>query len=157
MTSRIRRFMTAMAGVTVAAGSPSQAQTTLDSPPNLSDWVAVSGGFQFNLLHRFSVGSAPARKLQNAPTVTLAYGLGSWLSLGLNYASASEVVEAYPNEWEFLARVAPLTQDGGAPFDLYLQGGYNVAAESVDGQRLLARRVGPMRAVAGVGLLEGAR
>ena len=40
--------------------APTQAQTTLDSPPNLSDWVAVSGGFQFNLLHRFSVGSAPA-------------------------------------------------------------------------------------------------
>lgn len=156
MTSRIWRFVIAMAGVTVAAGAPTQAQTTLDSPPNLSDWVAVSGGFQFNLLHRFSVGSAPARKLQNAPTATLAYGLASWLSLGLNYASASEVVDAYPNEWEFLARIAPLTQDGGAPFDLYLQGGYNVAAESVDGQLLLARRVGPVRAVAGVGLLEDA-
>lgn len=156
MNHRIRRWVTAMAGITVAAVAPTQAQTTLDSPPNLSGWVAVAGGFQFNLLHRFSVGPAPARKLQNAPTVTLAYGLASWLSLGLNYASASEVVEAYPNEWEFLARVAPLTQDGGAPFDLYLQGGYNVAAESVDGQLLLARRVGPVRAVAGVGVLEDA-
>jgi plastocyanin len=119
-------------------------------------WVAVSGGFQFNLLHRFSIGPAPTHKLQNSPTITLAYGLTSWLSVGLNYASASEVVEAYPNEWELHARAAPFTQDGGAPVDVYLQGGYNVAAESVDGQLLLARRIGPVRAVAGIGVLGDA-
>jgi hypothetical protein len=118
--------------------------------------VAVAGGFQFNLLHRFSIGPAPSHKLQNAPTITLVYGLASWLSAGLNYASASEVVGAYPNEWEFHARIAPFTQDGGAPVDLYVQGGYNVAATSVDGQLLLARRIGPVRAVAGVGVLGDA-
>ena len=141
-------------GVMVAGGA--NAQATLDSPPNLSSWTAVDGGFQFNLLHRFSIGPAPSRKLQNSPTATLAYGLTSWLSAGVNYASASEVVLAYPNEWEFLARIAPLTQDGGAPFDLYLQGGYNLAAESVDGQVLLSRRAGPVRAAAGVGVLQDA-
>jgi plastocyanin len=66
------------------------------------------------------------------------------------------VVQAYPNEWEFLARAAPLSQEGGAPVDLYLQGGYDDAAESVDGQVLLARRVGPVRAVAGLGVLQDA-
>ena len=139
------------------AGRPVRAQATLDAPPNVANnWVAVAGGLQFNLLHRFSIGPAPSHKLQNSPTATLAYGLTSWLSAGLNYASASEVVLAYPNEWEFLARVAPFTQDGGAPLDLYLQGGYNVATESVDGQLLLARRLGPVRALAGVGVLGDA-
>ena len=159
-TSMIRpwcRLLTAVLGTAVVAGGRAQAQTTLDAPPNVSNsWVAVAGGLQFNLLHRFSIGPAPSRKLQNAPTATLAYGMTSWLSVGLNYASASEVVQAYPNEWEFLARVAPFTQEGGAPVDLYLQGGYNVAAESVDGQLLLARRLGPVRAVAAVGVLEDA-
>jgi plastocyanin len=152
--SRILRVVSAAA---VAASGRAQAQATLDAPPNLShSWVAVAGGFQFNLLHRFSIGPAPSRKLQNAPTASLAYGVTSWLSVGLNYASASEVVQAYPNEWEFHARVAPFTQDGGAPADLYLQGGYNVATRSLDGQLLLARQLGPVRAVAGVGVLGDA-
>ena len=151
-----RRPLTAALAAAAVSGAPARAQSTLDSPPNLSDWVAVPGGLQFNLLHRFSVGPAPSRRLQNAPTISLAYGLMPWLSLGLNYASASEVVQAYPNEWELLARLAALAQDRGAPVDLYLQGGYNEAAGSVDGQLLLARRTGPVRAVAGLGVLEDA-
>jgi len=157
MTKPLYRILGAVSITAVAAGGPAQAQATLDAPPNLShSWVAVAGGFQFNLLHRFSIGPAPSRKLQNAPTISLAYGVTSWLSLGLNYASASEVVQAYPNEWEFHTRVAPFTQDGGAPADLYLQGGYNVATRSLDGQLLLARQLGPVRAVAGVGVLGDA-
>lgn len=145
--------MAAAMAAAVLGGAPALAQSTLDSPPNLSSWVAVPGGLQFNLLHRFSIGPAPSRRLQNAPTISLAYGLVPWLSLGLNYASASEVVLGYPNEWEVLARLAPLAQDRGAPVDLYLQGGYNEAARSADGQVLLARRAGPVRAVAGLGVL----
>ena len=140
----------------VAGAGKLRAQSTLDSPPNLSNWVVVAGGLQFNLLHRFSIGPAPSRKLQNAPTVDILYGLTPWLSAGLNYASASEVVQGYPNEWELLARAAPLTQDDGAPVDVHAQVGWNVATESVDGQLLLTRRVGPLRAVAGVGALQDA-
>lgn len=157
MTRPLYRILRVVATAAVAAAAGAEAQATLDAPPNLShSWVAVAGGFQFNLLHRFSIGPAPSRKLQNAPTASLAYGMTSWLSLGLNYASASEVVQAYPNEWEFHARVAPFSQDGGAPADLYLQGGYNVATRSLDGQLLLARQLGPVRAVAGVGVLGDA-
>ena len=157
MTQHWYRILSLLSASMVAVAGRGEAQATLDAPPNLShSWVAVAGGFQFNLLHRFSIGPAPSRKLQNAPTVSLAYGVTSWLSVGLNYASASEVVQAYPNEWEFHARVAPFTQDGGAPADLYLQGGYNVATRSLDGQLLLARRLGPVRAVAGVGVLGNA-
>jgi plastocyanin len=133
-----------------------RAQSTLDSPPNLSNWVAVPGGLQFNLLHRFSIGPAPSRKLQNAPTANILYGITPWLSAGLNYASASEVVQGYPNEWELLSRVALLSQDDGAPVDVHAQGGWNVATESVDGQLLVSRRVGAVRAVAGVGALQHA-
>ena len=156
MSSRWRRCLAAGFAAAAIGGAPARAQSTLDSPANLSSWVAVPGGLQLNLLHRFSVGPAPARKLQNAPTISLAYGVTPWLSLGLNYASASEVVQAYPNEWELLARAAALSQDRGAPVDLYLQGGYDDAAESLDGQVLLARRMGAVRAVAGVGVLEDA-
>lgn len=151
------RSLALMLGAAVTWGGRVQAQATLDAPPNVSHgWVPGAGGLQFNLLHRFSLGPAPSRKLQNAPTLTVAYGATSWLSAGFNYASASEVVQAYPNEWEFFARIAPLTQDGGAPVDLFVQGGYNVAAASVDGQLVLARSVGPVRAVAGVGVLGDA-
>lgn len=156
MTAGWRRSLIAALAATAAGGATARAQSTLDSPPNLSDWVAVPGGLQFNLLHRFSIGPAPSRRLQNAPTISLAYGVMPWLSLGLNYASASEVVQAYPNEWEFLARLAALAQDHGAPVDLYLQGGYNEAAGSADGQLLLARRTGRVRAVAALGVLEDA-
>jgi len=157
MTKPSYRILRMVATASVAAAAGAEAQATLDAPPNLShSWVAVAGGFQFNLLHRFSLGPAPSRRLQNAPTLSLAFGVTSWLTAGLNYASASEVVQAYPNEWEFHTRLAPFTQDGGAPADLYLQVGYNVATRSVDGQLLLARRLGPVRAAAGVGVLEDA-
>lgn len=157
MTVRGRR-LPVLAVLAAAAGpATAAAQATLDAPPNLSHgWVAVPGGLQFNLLHRFSLGPAPSRKLQNAPTISLAFGATSWLSIGLNYASASELVPLHPNEWELLARAAPFSQDGGAPVDLFLQGAYNEAAESADGQLLLGRRVGPVRALAGIGLLEDA-
>jgi plastocyanin len=151
------RILSVVSIAAAGAGARAEAQATLDAPPNLShSWVAVAGGFQFNLLHRFSIGPAPSRRLQNAPTISLAYGVTAWLTAGLNYASASEVIQAYPNEWEFHTRLAPFTQDGGAPADLFLQVGYNVATRSVDGQLLLARRLGPVRAVAGVGVLEDA-
>ena len=144
-------------GAALVCAGRVHAQATLDAPPNLSHgWVAGAGGLQFNLLHRFSLGPAPSRRLQNAPTLSVAYGVISWLSVGFNYASASEVVQAYPNEWEFFARMAPFTQDGGAPVDVYVQGGYNIATESVDGHLLLASRVGPVRAIAGVGVLGDA-
>ena len=156
MTAAWRRCLSVALAAAAVGGASARAQSTLDSPPNLSSWVAVPGGLQFNLLHRFSMGPEPSRRLQNAPTISLAYGLMPWLSVGLNYASASEVVQAYPNEWELLARVAALAQDHGAPVDLYLQGGYNEAAGSADGQMLLARRAGPVRAVAGLGVLEDA-
>ena len=154
--SEMKALAVVVGAALVCAGGV-YAQATLDAPPNLSHgWVAGPGGLQFNLLHRFSLGPAPSRKLQNAPTLSVAYGATSWLSVGFNYASASEVVQAYPNEWEYFARIAPLTQDAGAPVDVYLQGGYNLAAASVDGQLLLGRRVGPVRVVAGVGVLGDA-
>lgn len=156
MNNGWRRPVTVALAAAAVGGGPARAQSTLESPPNLSNWVAVPGGLQFNLLHRFTMGPAPSRRLQNAPTISLAYGLMPRVSLGLNYASASEVVQAYPNEWELLARLAALAQDHGAPVDLYVQGAYNEAAGSADGQALVARRVGPVRAVAGLGVLGNA-
>lgn len=76
-------------GAALVCAGRVHAQATLDAPPNLSHgWVAGAGGLQFNLLHRFSLGPAPSRRLQNAPTLSVAYGVISWLSVGFNYASA---------------------------------------------------------------------
>jgi hypothetical protein len=75
VTSPWRRPLTVGLLAAAACGAPARAQSTLDSPPNLSAWVAVAGGLQFNLLHRFSLGPAPSRRLQNAPTLSLAYGV----------------------------------------------------------------------------------
>lgn len=126
-----------------------RAQSALDAPTNLSHgWVGTPGVIQFQLLHRFSLGPAPTRKLTNSPTLTVATGLNSWGTVGFNYASNSDLVPAFPNEWEFFARIAALRQEAGAPVDLILQAGHNVAAASQDGGVLIARRVGPWRLLA---------
>jgi hypothetical protein len=65
--------------------------------------------------------------------------------VGFTYGSASALIPAFPNEWEFFARVRPLRQASGAPLDLSIQGGYNVASESLDGEVVAARALGRVR------------
>lgn len=125
------------------------AQSVLDAPANLFHaWVGTPGVVQLQLLHRFSLGPAPTRKLTNSPTFTVATGLTSWGTIGFNYASNSELTPAFPNEWEFFARIAVLRQESGAPVDLLLQLGHNVAGASQDGGLLIARHVGRLRVLA---------
>lgn len=127
-----------------AAGAAGQ--SLLERSPNVSGaWVAPAGRLQFNFLHRFQVGSAPTRKVTNYPTFLLGAGVGSSLMVGANYATNSDVAERYPNEWEFFGRWAPLSTDAGAPVSAAVQGGYNLAARSVDGALVLARSFGPVR------------
>ncbi|HST62732.1 MAG TPA: cupredoxin family copper-binding protein [Longimicrobium sp.] len=124
------------------------AQSLLDRPPNLSGgWVGNSGTLYFNFLHRFSSSDAPVRKVSNVPTFTVAAGLPLRTMAGLHYATNSALAPAFPNEWEFWARHALLQQDRGAPVDLAGQVGYNNAAQGVDAEVTLARRLGGMRLV----------
>ncbi|HET9386602.1 MAG TPA: cupredoxin family copper-binding protein [Gemmatimonadales bacterium] len=116
-------------------------QSVLERPPNLSGgWLGPSGTLQFNFVHRFGVGDAPTRKVTNSPTFLLSYKLAAPLLLGFNYATSSDVAAAFPNEWELFARYGRGV--------VALQGGYNQAAESFDGELTAARTFGRARLMA---------
>ncbi|HET7231156.1 MAG TPA: cupredoxin family copper-binding protein [Longimicrobium sp.] len=135
----------------LCAGAPAAGQSLLDRPPNLSGgWVGTGGQLYFNFLHRFTASGAPERKVTNVPTFTVAAGLPYRTLVGFEYATNSALAPGYPNEWELFARHALVQQDRGAPVDVAAQVAYNLAAEGVDGELTLARRMGPVRVI-GVG------
>ncbi len=146
MTARAR--VPAWAAIFLVAGPITvAAQSVLQRTPNLSGgWDGTRGTLYFNFLHRFTVSGPPARQVTNYPTFLLGAGLPGNVLLAANYATRSDLVEpVYPNEWEFFARAMPLKQFSGSPFDLAIQGGYNLAAESLDGEVSLNRQFGPVR------------
>jgi plastocyanin len=110
-------------------------QSVLDRPPNLSGgWLGTRGTLQFNFVHRFGVGPAPFRDVSNSPTFLLSYRLPLPLTIGFTYATASDVADGFPNEWE------PFIRYGRSAFAL--QAGYNQAAESFDAELTASRTVG---------------
>jgi plastocyanin len=126
-----------------------EAQSLLDRPPNLSGgWVAGSGTLQFNFVHRFARSDPPERKISNTPSFLLAIGLPLRTMVGFTYATNSALSPRYPNEWEFLARLALLSELEGAPLDLSVQAGYNLSAEGFDAEVSAARVLGPVRLLA---------
>lgn len=132
-------------------------QSLLERSPNLTgDWVGAPGSLHFNFLHRFVTGDAPQRKVSSSPTFLVAAGLPGRTLLGFNYATNSDVAAGYPNEWEFFARYAPLAQERGRAVDVAVQGGYNIAARSVDGELSLGRRIGRVRVRGAVRALSDA-
>jgi plastocyanin len=122
--------------VTLAwAPTDAGAQSVLERTPNLSGgWVGTAGTVWFNFLHRFEDGDAPARKVINYPTFLTGYTWGPVL-IGFNYATNSDLVASYPNEWEPFARFAIAPRNG--PLRIAFTGAYNNAAESVDGELAL--------------------
>lgn len=136
MSSEPRACLSALALLLCTAAAA--AQSTLQRSPGLSGgWTGVPGQAHFHFLHRFQASDAPARKVSSSPTFLLAYSATDRLLLGVQYATASDVVPNYPNEWEAFARWALLP-------GLSLQGGYDVAAESVDGALDVRRSIGPL-------------
>jgi plastocyanin len=130
----------------LTAGRAAGAQTVLDRTPNLAGaWVGAAGVLHFNFLHRFSISSAPERKVTSTPTFLLAAGLPARTLVGVHYATNSELSPRYPNEWEFFGRYAPLDQELGSPVDASVQAGYNLAAEGLDAEAAVARRQGRLR------------
>lgn len=149
------RIRIAALAAALALPATAGAQSLLDRPPNLSGgWVGNSGTLYFNFLHRFSASDAPVRKVGNVPTFTVAAGLPLRTMVGFHYATNSALAPAYPNEWEFWARHQLFQQDAGAPLDLSGQVGYNLAADGVDGEVSLARRIGPVRLVTAARVLS---
>ncbi len=138
----------------IAWSSEASAQTVLDRTPNIAGaWIGPPGVLHFNFLHRFSISPAPERKVSSTPTFLLAAGLPARTLLGVHYATNSELSARYPNEWELFGRYGPLDQELGAPLDASIQAGYNLAAEGIDGELAVARREGPVRALAALRLL----
>ena len=124
-------------------------QSVTQRTPNLSNgWTPIRGVVQFNLTHRFDISDAPLRKITNTPSFQVATGVLGPLGLGFTYGSNSDLVPAYPNEWEWFARLTALSQDGGAPLDVSLQGGWNIASESFDVEISSARQFGRLRLLA---------
>lgn len=157
-----RRGISARAWAAVWLGSALPAtsasgQSLLERTPNITgDWVGVPGTLHFNFLHRFTSGEAPARKVISSPTFLIALGLPRRTLVGVNYATNSDVAPRYPNEWELFARWSPREQEDGAPLDVGVQGGYNVAARSTDGEASVGHRIGAARVRAAARYLSNA-
>src|SRR5918998_2634618 len=143
-----------VAGLCILSTPPAAGQTVLARPPNLAGaWVGAPGVLHFNFLHRFSISSAPERKVTSTPTFLLASGLPARTLIGVHYATNSEISPRYPNEWELFGRIAPLQQGLGSPVDASAQVGYNLSAEGLDGEVSVARRQGRVRVLGAVRLL----
>jgi plastocyanin len=150
----LRRGCLLAATLSVLAGRATGAQTVLDRTPNLAGaWVGPAGVLHFNFLHRFSISSAPERKVTSTPTFLLAAGLPARTLVGVHYATNSELSPRYPNEWELFGRFAPLDQELGGLVDASVQAGYNLAAEGLDAEGSVARREGPVRVLAALRVL----
>jgi plastocyanin len=138
------------------AGSAA-AQSVLERTPNMSaGWVGARNTLYFNFLHRFVSGDTPLRQVTNYPTFLLAYRAPVPVLVGFQYATRSDLVARYPNEWEFFGRWGALTQAASGIADASLQVGYNLAAESVDGEVSLGRRFGRVRAFGAARVLGSA-
>ena len=125
------------------------AQSLLDRTPNISgNWVGAPGTLYFHFIHRFSVTDAPQRKVGNVPTFLVGSGLPKRFFAGFNYSTNSTLAPNFPNEWEVFARWAPLAEDFGAPVDIGGQVGYNNAADGIDGELSIAKRLGIIRVIA---------
>ena len=125
------------------------AQSLLERSPILSGgWTGAPGTIHFNFVHRFTIGNAPENKVTNVPTFLVAAGLPKRLLAGLSYSSNSTLAPRVPNEWELFARWLAISEDFGAPLDVGAQAGYNNAAEGIDAELSLAKKIGALRLIA---------
>ena len=115
----------------LAGAWPLGAQSLLYRSPNLSStWVVDPGVVQFNFLHRFYVSPGPDKSVINFPTFTFAVGLPAQTTLGVLYATRSEIANTFTNEFEIYGR----WQRAAGPFTVALTPAFNTAARSVDGE-----------------------
>jgi plastocyanin len=140
--------LTPIPGIAPGGGGGAAAQSTLERTPNLEGpWVGSPGTFHFNLVHRFwRVGTPDEQKLLNSPTFLMAAPLPGRVMAGARLASNSLVAANRFNEWEFLARWAPLgavgsggegaagRRDPDQRLRLGLTAAWNAAAGSADGE-----------------------
>jgi plastocyanin len=112
-------------------------QSALERGPNLTGtWTVSPGVLQFNFIHRFRVGPAPAHKVTNSPTFVFAAGPVDWLTLAARYASNSLTTGegAKPNEFEGLVKWRLFGGPGRGPLTVAAIPAYNFTTKSADGE-----------------------
>jgi amicyanin len=139
----MRRFIgltVALLVATTATGSL-PAQSLLYRSANLGGtWVVDPGVVQFNFVHRFSVGPPPFHTVTNAPTFTLATGVGPGVAVGGQFATHSFLIQAASgaqstNETQLFARWRAWGgPEGSEGLHVSLTPAYNLLAKSVDGE-----------------------
>src|SRR4051812_540264 len=102
--------------------SATRAAPVTEKTPNIDSPVTTPvGNADFLFTHRFY---APGGKVLNSPTFRLDAGLFRGFSLGLRYASFSDVARRV-NEFEPIVALEILRQRTGSPFDVTATAAYN--------------------------------
>jgi plastocyanin len=115
-------------------------------------WVSSPGNLHFQFAHRFEVAGEDADisdifggegKIVNYPTFDFALGLFEGAMAGVRYSSNSPGAGLI-NEWQPYLKYAPLRGVGDGLFALSVQGAWNGANHSLDGEVAAETRVGPL-------------
>jgi plastocyanin len=122
-----------LAGLLLFATHPRAAPVTSKTPNIMSPETTAAGTADFVFTHRFY---APGGKVINSPTFTLDAGILQRLSLGLMYASFSDV-DGHVNEFQPTVTLEILRQRMGSPLDVTAAVAYNTSATSLDGAVVL--------------------
>jgi len=134
MTLRSISLLVLFALLPLTIPSGVEAQDLLSRTPNLSGaWVGERGAIHTSFNHRFWFLETPdERKIMNSPSFLLGIPLPGHLMATTIYASNSRVASGKFNEWETQLRWRPKGEI--RRIGLGLSGGYNFAAESLDGE-----------------------
>jgi len=138
MVPGVRRWAILTAVLLVGCPRSNAAPATAETP-NIDTPVVIprlTGDFLFT--HRFSV---VASKVLSSPTFDLQIGVFPWASVGLRYATSTDV-DSRINEFEPILRFTALNEQKGALLDLGAAVAYNTASRSADFAVLAARTLG---------------
>jgi plastocyanin len=126
----LRLALLALALAPVAASG----QSLLSRTPNLSGgWVGARGAIHTTFNHRFwHIETPDEQKVMNSPTFLVGVPLPRQMMASVVFATNSRVASGKFNEWEGQLRWRPMSAIG--PIGLGITGGYNFAAESLDGE-----------------------
>ncbi len=115
-------------------------QSVLQRTPNISDgWVPDA--VQFNFLHRmWTQEIGPDTRILASPTFLLGMPVTGKGMATIRYAPNSTVVQAH--EVEIFGRYLVADAADGPPLGIAVNGGYNTAANSIDGAILMNYQTG---------------
>lgn len=135
------RTLALSAALVLAFALPAGALSVLTKTVNIdSPLTTPVGELDFPFVHRFSLNGA---KVSNSPTFTLSTGVLSNASVGVRYATNSDINGNF-NEFEPFIKHSALRQTTGDMLDLSEILAYNSAANSGDLGVVLARDLGPL-------------